>query len=103
MVNLRAHYVEDTPKKTARFVNGLRGEILDEISILSPKTIDEAYQCALKAEEKINRKQNVRRGGGSGRGKGKAFGRGRGTNPSEEGNSAKTSGTVEKDNNTRGG
>eukprot|EP00253_Pinus_taeda_P028052 PITA_28052 len=75
-LNLRAGYVEDTPEKTARFVNGLRGEILDEIGILSPQTLDEAYQFALKAEEKINRKQNAKRGGGSGRGKGKVFGRG---------------------------
>ena len=43
--------------------------ILDEISILSPITIDEAYQCALKEEEKINRKKNSRRGGGSSRGR----------------------------------
>ena len=42
-LNLRVGYVEDTPEKTARFVNGLRGEIIDEISILSPRTIDEAY------------------------------------------------------------
>lgn len=55
-VNLRDGYTEDTPEKTTRFVNGLRLEILDEISILSPKTIEEAYQSALKAEEKITRK-----------------------------------------------
>eukprot|EP00253_Pinus_taeda_P029901 PITA_29901 len=75
-LNLRAGYVEDTSEKIARFVNGLRGEILDEIGILSPQTLDEAYQFALKAEEKINRKQNTKRGGGSGRGKGKVYGRG---------------------------
>ena len=102
-LNLRAGYVEDTLEKTTKFVNGFRGEILDETSIISPRTIDEAYQCALKAEEKINRKQNARRGGGFGRGKGKAFHKGRGTNPSEEGSSSKTSGTAEKDNNPRGG
>eukprot|EP00253_Pinus_taeda_P029108 PITA_29108 len=77
-LNLQAGYVEDTLEKTARFVNGLRGEILDEIGILSPQTLDEAYQFALKAEEKINRKQNSKRGGGSGRGKGKVYGKGRG-------------------------
>eukprot|EP00253_Pinus_taeda_P033805 PITA_33805 len=48
-LNLRAGYVEDTSKKTARFVNGLRGEILDEIGILSPQTLDEAYQFSLKS------------------------------------------------------
>jgi len=41
-------------------------EILDEISILSPKSIEEAYQSALKAEEKITTKKNSRRGCGSG-------------------------------------
>jgi len=35
-VNLRACYTDETPEKTARYVNGLRMEILDEISILSP-------------------------------------------------------------------
>eukprot|EP00253_Pinus_taeda_P013257 PITA_13257 len=91
-LNLRAGYVEDTSEKTARFVNGLRGEILDEIGILSPQTLEEAYQFALKAEEKINRKQNSQRGGGSGRGKGKVYGRGRGTVSNEEGSSSKSTG-----------
>eukprot|EP00253_Pinus_taeda_P005411 PITA_05411 len=102
-LNLRAGYVEDTSEKTARFVNGLRGEILDEIGIFSPQTLDEAYQFALKAEEKINRKQNTKRGGGSGRGKGKVYGRGRGTGSNEEGSSSKSAGTTEKDNSTREG
>eukprot|EP00253_Pinus_taeda_P016521 PITA_16521 len=102
-LNLRAGYVEDTSEKTPRFVNGLRGEILDEIGILSPQTLDEAYQFALKAEEKINRKQNTKRGGGSGRGKGKIYGRGRGAGPNEEGSSSKSTGTTDKDNNNREG
>eukprot|EP00253_Pinus_taeda_P026500 PITA_26500 len=102
-LNLRAGYVEDTSEKIARFVNGLRGEILDEIGILSPQTLDEAYQFALKAEEKINRKQNTKRGGGSGRGKGKIYSRGRGTGSNEEGSSSKSAGTTEKDNSTKDG
>ena len=81
----------------------MRGEILDEIGILSPRTLDEAYQFSLKAEEKIIRKQNARRGGGSSRGNGKAFGRGIGTSSNEEGNSSKPVGIVEKDNSTRWG
>jgi len=88
-VNLRFGYVEDTPEKTTRFVNGLRMEILDEISILSPKTIEEAYQSALKVEEKIAKKQNARRGRVSGRGRGQTFGRGRTANNNEEGSSSK--------------
>eukprot|EP00253_Pinus_taeda_P021340 PITA_21340 len=102
-VNLRSGYVEDTPEKTTRFVNGLWMEILNEISILSPKTIEEAYQSALKSEEKIARKQNARRGRGSGRGRGQTFGRGRTTNSNEEGSSLKTSGQTEREGNTRGG
>eukprot|EP00253_Pinus_taeda_P015165 PITA_15165 len=102
-LNLRAGYVEDTSEKTARFVNGLRGEILDEIGILSPQTLDEAYQFALKAEEKINRKQNTKRGGGSGRGKGKVYGRGRGAASNEEGSSSKSAGATEKDNSSSEG
>eukprot|EP00253_Pinus_taeda_P003992 PITA_03992 len=102
-LNLRAGHVEDTSEKTTRFVNGLRGGILDEIGILSPQTLDEAYQFALKEKEKINRKQNTRRGGGSGRGKGKIYGRGRGTGSSEEDSSSKYAGTTDKDNSNREG
>lgn len=55
-VNLQAGYVEDTLDKTTRFVNDIWMEILDDISILSPKSIEEAYQSSLKVEEKIARK-----------------------------------------------
>lgn len=87
-------------EKKARFVNGLRGEILDEIGILPPRTLDEAYRLALKAAEKINRKQNAKRGGGTGRGKGKVFGRGRGAATGEEGSSSKSARAGERDNST---
>eukprot|EP00253_Pinus_taeda_P026853 PITA_26853 len=102
-VNLRAGYTDETPEKIARYVNGLRMEILDEINILSPRSIEEAFQSAVKAEEKINRKQNNRRGRGNGRGRGQSYGRGRTAANSEEGNSSKTSGTAEKGHSTRGG
>lgn len=68
--NLRAGYVEDTPEKTTRYINGLRMEIQDEIGMLSPHTMEKAYQCALEVEEKILRKQNLGRGRGSTRGRG---------------------------------
>ena len=48
-VNLRVGHVEDTPEKTTRYINGLRLDIQDEINIISPRTIEEAYRCALKA------------------------------------------------------
>jgi len=69
-VNLKASYVEDTPEKTTRYINGLRLDIQDEINILSPRIIEEAYQCALKVEEKICRKKSFGRGCRFSKGKG---------------------------------
>lgn len=68
--------MEDTLEKTTRYVNGLRLEILDEIRILSPRNIEEASESAMKAVEKITRKQNARRGRGTSRGRGQSYGRG---------------------------
>ena len=76
---------------------------MDEISILSPWNIEEAFQSAVKAEEKINRKQNNKRGRGNGRGRGQSYGRGRTAANSEEGSSSRTSGIAEKGESTRGG
>eukprot|EP00253_Pinus_taeda_P023872 PITA_23872 len=102
-VNLRAGYTEDTTERTDRYVNGLRMEILDEISIFSPNNTEEAYQSAVKAEEKLNRRQNARRGRGSNRGRGQSYGRGQTSSNNEEASSSKTSGTTEKGDGTRGG
>ena len=55
-VNLRAGYVEESIEKAIRYVNGLRMDIQEEINMISPRTMEEAYQCALRAEEKITRK-----------------------------------------------
>ena len=76
-MNLRAGHVEDTPEKKARYINGLRLDIQDEIGILSPRTIKEAYQCALKAEKKITRKKNSSRRRGFARGKGQSTRKGK--------------------------
>ena len=55
-MSIRAGKFQDTLENTARYVNGLKLEIQDEIGLLSPKTVEEAYQMALKAEEKLLRK-----------------------------------------------
>ena len=55
-VSIRAGQFQDTPEKIARYVNGLKLEIQDEIGLLSPNTIEEAYQMDLKAKEKLLRK-----------------------------------------------
>jgi hypothetical protein len=58
-------------KKLSRYINGLRYEIQDEISMMTIRTVEDAYQIALKAEEKLARNQSQRsRGRGSNRGKG---------------------------------
>ena len=75
-VNVRAGYVEELVEKDARYVNGLSMDIQEEISMISPRTMEEAYQCALRAEEKIARKQSFNRGHGLARGRGQATGRG---------------------------
>lgn len=76
-VNLRAGYIEDTSEKTARYINGLRMDIQEEMSMLSPSVMEEAYQYALKAEEKISRKQTFGRGKGIAKGRGQVTRRGR--------------------------
>jgi hypothetical protein len=43
-VNIRAGYVEDTAEKISRYMNGLRMDIQDEISMLTPRKVEEAYQ-----------------------------------------------------------
>lgn len=70
-LSIRTRHVEDDLEKVARYVNGLRYEIQDEIGLLSLKTVEDAYQAGLKAEEKILRKQSQRN-------KGKSSARGRG-------------------------
>ena len=69
-VNMRACYIEDTSEKTARYINGLRMDIQEEMSMLSPSVMEEAYQYGMREEEKISRKKTF------GRGKGVAKGRG---------------------------
>ena len=44
-VNLRAGYIEDTLEKTTSYVNVLRLEILDEISIVSKEHLRSISEC----------------------------------------------------------
>ena len=52
-LNLRVGYVEDTIKKVVRYLNSLRYDTQDEISLVNPIGIDEAYQYALRVEERL--------------------------------------------------
>ena len=78
-INLMAGYIEDTIEKVAIYLNGLRYDIQDELSLVNPIDIGESYQYALRAEERIQRRQTTRvnystRGrGGQSSGKGKSI------------------------------
>ena len=60
-MNLRVGYVEESAEKAARHVNGLRMDIQNKINMISPRTMEEVYQCALREKEKIKRKQSFNR------------------------------------------
>jgi hypothetical protein len=57
-LNIRAGQRERDEEKVVRYMNGLRYEIQDELGMMSVRTVEDAYQFALKAEEKLAREQN---------------------------------------------
>jgi hypothetical protein len=70
-LNIRVGQKENEDEKTTRYINGLRYDIQEEIIMMSVSKVEDAYQEALKDEEKLARKQIQRsRGGNSSRGKG---------------------------------
>ena len=101
-MSIRAGQFQDTPEKTARYVNGLRLEIQDEIGLLSSKTVEEAYHMALKAEEKLLRKQSAKTRG-TFRGKGSQGGRGKPTPRDGANSSSPHNASTEEDANGRRG
>ena len=70
-------HVDDDVEKIARYLNGLRSRIQDEISFLKLGSVEEAYQYALKSEEILTKKHEQRkrcRGGRFQRGRGRSYG-----------------------------
>jgi hypothetical protein len=57
-LNIRAGHMENDEEKVFRYINGLRYEIQDEIRMIIMRTVEDAYQVALKAKEKLARKQS---------------------------------------------
>jgi hypothetical protein len=53
-LNIRAGHHESDDEKVARYMNGLRYDIQDEMSMMTIRTVEDAYQMALKAEEKLS-------------------------------------------------
>ena len=48
-VNLREGYVEESSYKASRYVNGLRMDIQEELKMISPRTMEDMFRCALRA------------------------------------------------------
>jgi hypothetical protein len=71
-LNIRAGHRERNDEKVARYMNGLRYEIQDELNLATIRTVEDAYQLALKVEEKLSSRQS-QRGKGRSHPKGKSF------------------------------
>eukprot|EP00253_Pinus_taeda_P027745 PITA_27745 len=71
-LSIRAGHTEDDMEKVARYINGLRYDIQDEINLLSLKTIEDAYQAGSSSSRPpqrgdFNRGRFAPRGRGQGR------------------------------------
>ena len=82
-LNIRAGHRESDDEKVARYLNGLRYDIQDELSMLTIRMVEDSYQLALKAEEKLSRKQG-QRGRGRSQPRGKAVAQEKYQKPKEE-------------------
>jgi hypothetical protein len=53
-LNIRASHRERNDEKVSRYMNGLRYKIQDDMSMMTIRTVEDAYQMALKVEEKMS-------------------------------------------------
>ena len=61
---MRIEHQEDDEQVAARYMNGLKFSIQDELSMHRVNSMEEAYQLALKDKEKKNQQYNQRNRGG---------------------------------------
>jgi hypothetical protein len=72
-LNIRDGQRERDEEKVSRYINGLRYEIQDELSMVTFRTVEDAYHMALKEEENLARKKSQQnKGRNLNRGKGVA-------------------------------
>ena len=62
-MNIREGHRENDEEKVVRYINGLRCEIQDDISMITIIIVEYSYQVSLKEEEKLARKQIQRNRG----------------------------------------
>jgi uncharacterized protein YjbK len=53
-LNIRAGHHESDDEKVTRYMNGMRYDIQDEMSMMTIRMMEDAYQMALKAKEKLS-------------------------------------------------
>jgi hypothetical protein len=82
-LNIREGHRESDDEKVARYLNGLRYDIQDELSMVTIRTVEDAYPMALKAEEKLSHKQG-QRGQGRSHPRGKVVAQEKYQKPKEE-------------------
>lgn len=58
-LQIRTNLQEDEEHVVARYINRLRFQLQNELGLLKVNIVDEAYQLALKAEEKLTRFSRV--------------------------------------------
>jgi hypothetical protein len=88
-INIREGHWESDDEKVVRYMNGLRYDIQDEMSMMIIQNVEDSYQMALKAEEKLSRKKG--QGGRSrSQARGKTIAQDRTHKPKEEGKKPQT-------------
>jgi hypothetical protein len=53
-LNIRAGHRESDDEKVARYMNGMRYDIQYEMSMVTIRMVEDSYQMALRAEEKLS-------------------------------------------------
>jgi hypothetical protein len=56
-INIKEGHRESDDEKVSRYMNGLQYDIQDEMSMMNIQTLEDAYQIALKDEEKLRQKK----------------------------------------------
>ena len=59
-LTIQSERVEEEEETVARYINGLSYAIQDELVIQHVTSVDEAYQLALRVEEKLDRRSKKR-------------------------------------------
>jgi hypothetical protein len=82
-LNIRVGQRERYEEKVVRYINGLRYDIQDEISMSIVRKVEETYQMELKVEEKLARKKSQQNKGRS-LNRGKGVSQDKAQNPKDE-------------------